>query len=188
MDGNAPINIYEPQFTQKEACEVARVDSGTVNNWIERRHVRLAEIPDRRLAGRRLFSIVDITFLAVMGVCTRDLGMAPTSAVEWASSVVNEFSFILSNKDNPNRRRLDTIHIGQRLPDGAWSVGFAYYDRENGKFLQPGAEKTLDVHLRPALIIPSTRICTQVFLECSNLLMNEDAKAGPSTSGLDPAL
>ena len=91
MNGDTPINAYEPTFTQREAAELSGVDNATINNWILRGFIKLTEVKDRRLAGRRLFAIADVAALEGMNYCVKCLDMRPEGAA--FSGSLNASSF-----------------------------------------------------------------------------------------------
>jgi hypothetical protein len=174
MDANTPINVLEPQFTQREAADIAGVDMKTINNWIDRGHVTLSQVNDRRLTGRRLFSIQDVAYLAVVALCTKELGLQPLSATEIASAIVMEF--LNGGVNNPS---YDVIHVGRRTPTGEWMFSFAYWDRETGVAYGPGGvRQPLPFDSEPFLVIPSSHLCRDVFLKCAALLNEDDTGEG----------
>lgn len=71
------INLYEPNFTHGEAVEVSEVPSKILNNWIQRGVIDLGE---KHRTGRRLFSVMDLIELKVMGQLNLSISVTPKIA------------------------------------------------------------------------------------------------------------
>lgn len=199
MDGNTPIDCYQPQFSQREASQLSEVEATTINNWLHRGDYTLAEPDDRRLKGRRFFSIADIAAFHTMDFCIRSLDMRPASAAVAGQIVFKSFGdgTIMGDKDEVSGKRYEFWHIMHKTPfsvgaiDGwpdGWSVQRVWKDRKKeGAFYQYDPisypeEEPIGLPHFPCLSIPTSELARRIFLKCSDYLLAE-AKANEGKEG-----
>lgn len=200
MDGDTPIDCFEPQFTQREASDISGADMKTINNWIDRKHLVLTEVSDRRVAGRRLFSIADIAAVHTMHYCTKMLDCPPAAAVE-ISAVVRDFmvEFGRERPKTPDGKHYKIWHICKRSVVGVpgtqsfngWHFQGIWQHPDSGAFYyhNPGIfgdEPFAGFPHFPCIMLPTSQLAARIFLKCSDLLL-EDAgnKAGAASEGFD---
>ena len=80
----ALISISKPFFIHGDACAVAGVDSMDLNNWIQRGVIHFGTM----IVGRRVYSIIDLVKLCVIGHLARTLTLKPTYGAAIAESVL----------------------------------------------------------------------------------------------------
>jgi MerR HTH family regulatory protein len=78
------IQPKEPQFTHGEAVAITALPSTTLNNWIQREVVRVGTM---HRTGRRLYSLVDLIELKIVGELTELVAMPPANAAPIAKEV-----------------------------------------------------------------------------------------------------
>lgn len=188
MDGKTPIDCYAPQFTQREAADLAGVDMATINNWLLRGDFKLAESDGRR----RLFSIGDIAALHTMHYCVKMLDMRPAAA-GYAGEIVRSFyrSPHAADKD------FTVWHIVKKASaygpgDGdGWTAQGIWQSRETGAFyhydpVAYGTDDPFGFPHFPCLSIPTSELAFRIFLHCCDTLMEEHGAApGTASQGLD---
>lgn len=183
MDGNTPIDCYDQQFTQREASELSGVDMATINNWLQRGDYALAESKDRRLKGRRLFSVADIAALHTMDFCTRAMDMRPAAAAVAGRIVYRAFGHPGQLGERAeDGRAFEFWHLMHKTPfaslgfdDDGWSIQGIWQDRKTGAFYHydpisyPDEEPFGFPHF-PCLSIPTSELARRIFLKCADHL------------------
>ena len=81
------ISLTQPSFTHGEACEISGVRSADLYNWI---HRGIIDPGAKRRSGRRLYSIIDLIKLRVLGDLTHVIGMRPAFASAILDGVVRD--------------------------------------------------------------------------------------------------
>ena len=196
MDGQTKIDINQPQFTQREAAAVAGVPMGTINNWLDRGLVSLSETPDRRLAGRRFFSIRDIIRIRAMYYCTNRFGLPPSYATMIAHNIASDITSFTLPKGADGRFMstwyfvFRVLNADETLSD-SWGHDHVAYDAATGCFLDFN-----DASRHPAnpveiasgfLAIPSSKLANHTFLQCADILSQGAGNPkGFVTQGLPP--
>ncbi len=163
------LNHFKPMFTQAEACEIAALNPAWVNNWIARGHFELSEGDDRRLAGRRLFSVQDIVFFAAMAIAIEDVGMQPADAKPFAHRAATEIWY-------PQHEGRVTMTIGRKIKtngkDPFWQVGFVWLDKATGALTEPGGTLP-DLSKSAFVLMPCSEIVDLVLSRCRAMLSKE---------------
>jgi len=88
-----PAALTSPFFIHGDACAITGVDSMDLNNWIQRKVIDLGTM----IVGRRVYSIIDLVKLRVIGDLARTLDMKPTFAAAIAKNVLPR-EYALDNK------------------------------------------------------------------------------------------
>lgn len=182
MDGNTPIDCLEPQFTQREAAELSGADMASINNWIQRGDFELKEVRDRRLQGRRFFSISDIAALRAFNHCVKALELRP-SAAAFAANVVREFYSDPELRDpgkTATGKHYRVWHMLARMTlietgDGDWIERPLWQDPESGVFYNDNPvmfAATMPFMFTDfaSIIIPTSTIVNRTFLKCCDAL------------------
>lgn len=188
MNGDTPIDCYAPQFTQREAADLAEVDMATVNNWLQRGDFKLAESEGRR----RLFSIGDIAALHTMHYCVKMLDMRPAAA-GYAGDIVRNFY----RTPHVATKEFTVWHILKKASlygpgDGdGWTAQGIWQSRETGAFYHYdpvvyGTDDPFGFPHFPCLSVPTSELAFRIFLHCCDRLMEErGAPSGIATEGLE---
>lgn len=90
--GETLFDLKATQFTHGEAVEIAGVPSKTLNNWT---HRAVIDIGAMHRTGRRLYSILDLIELKIVGELAEMTQMPPTQAAavaKWARTRTLELS------------------------------------------------------------------------------------------------
>lgn len=188
MDGNTPIDTAEPQFTQREATLISGADAKAINNWIDRGFLKLAETKDRRLTGRRLFSIADIAVIQTMHYCAKLIAIPPSASVEVASVVRQFIAEGMPRTKTKSGKTFKVWHIckvamfedeGDGEAQGRWSLQGIWQHPETGAFYHYNPEYygeddfTGFPHF-PCIMLPTSDIAVRVFLACADLLIRDN--------------
>lgn len=194
MDGNTPVNVDLPQFTQREASEVSGAEMKSINNLLDRGFFALTPVEDRRLAGRRLFSIRNIVFLKAMQHCSERLGLPPSLASLLAHKTANELGSWPGKTEDGKHYRIwylaykaiaADVDVAE---DGGWHIQPVWQNPTSGILYQYqpsmfGEEDNALPLLESAFIVfPASRLGNTTFLQCCKLL-NEDPEAPDPTEG-----
>ena len=118
ITGNSPLNLLEPMFTHGEAVKVTGITSRTLSQWQQRNIA--SDVGEMHRTGRRLYSILDLVELRVIGDLVSITSMQPSIASA-AARYVRERALELSERDengtlksigqSPNNRRLAVLHF-----------------------------------------------------------------------------
>lgn len=186
--GNTPIDCYLPQFSQREASDLSGVSMPTLNNWLQRGDYKLAESEDRRLVGRRFFSIADTAALHTRDFCTKHLDMRPASASIAGGVVYNAFcDYRRVGEVRDDGQVFEFWHIMHKSPfpsisaiDG-WNIQGIWQDRTTGAFhhydpIRFPEEEPFGFPHFPCLSIPTSEIVRRIFLRCADFLQSENAE------------
>jgi hypothetical protein len=76
--------LISPFFLHGDACAIAGVESMDLNNWVQRKVIDFGTT----IVGRRVYSIIDLVKLRVIGDLARTLTLKPTFAAAIAESVL----------------------------------------------------------------------------------------------------
>jgi hypothetical protein len=185
MDGDTPIDCFLPQFSQREASDLAGVDTATINNWLQRGDFKLAEPGDRRLRGRRFFSVADIAALHTMDFCVKALDMRPGAAAIAGRIVHRAFGEAAFGEKREDGRVFEFWHLMHRTPfqtigdEDGWTTQGVWQDRQSGAFFEydpiiyPNEEPFGLPHF-PCLSIPTSEILRRIFLKCADHLRGDE--------------
>lgn len=188
MDGNTPINVFEPQFSQREASEISEVPMPTINNWLKREAFVLRAQAEG--AKRRFFSIAEIARLHAMHYCTQHLELSPEAAAVAASGLDEYFSGKLSEIVRDDGAQFEVWHWAHRRPSHvdsgwAWGVQGVWQDRKTGAFFayHPGIftdEEPQGPPHFPCVCIPTSELGRRIFLVCADRLIAEHSSGEAS--------
>ncbi|WP_419825150.1 hypothetical protein [Sphingomonas sp.] len=198
MNGDNPINVFEPQFSQREAAEIAGVPMTAINNWLKRGAFKLEGDDGDQERRRRFFSIAGISRLHVMRFCTEHLELSPEAAAVAATGVNEYFAGEKREITDEDGTFFEVWHWAHRAPDhlggerrwrtqGVWQepTTGAFYTYHPGLFSdeEPGGPPHF-----PCVCIPTSQLARRIFLACADRLMadhqDEDAPVNaerPST-------
>jgi hypothetical protein len=90
--------IRSPFFIHGDACAIAGVDSMDLNNWVQRKVIDFGTM----IVGRRVYSIIDLCKLRVIGDLARTLTMKPSFAAAIAEMVLPRATEIAALDNNGN--------------------------------------------------------------------------------------
>ena len=188
MNGDTPINVFEPQFSQREASELAEVPMPTINNWLKREAFKFSLQESERADRRRFFSIADIARLHVMRFCTEHLEISPEAAATSAHGVIDYFSGAIREISRDDGTQFEVWHWAHRnmMHDKAWTTKGVWQDRKTGAFFEyhPGLfsdeEPGGPPHF-PCVCVPTSQLARRIFLACADHLLAEH------TDGDEPA-
>ena len=194
--GNSQIDTKEPHFSQREAAGVSGVPMGTINNWIDREYISLSEPTDRRLAGRRFFSIRDIVVIRAMYYCTNRFGLPPSYAATIAHSIATNMTEGRQPQGSDGKFMSTWFLVFRvlgndgKLADG-WGHDYAAYDASTGQFLDYNDASKQPVNpvniVSGFLAIPSSKLANHTFLQCADILSQSAGNPkGLVTQGLPP--
>jgi hypothetical protein len=188
MDGNTPIDVFAPQFSQREASEVADAPMPAINNWLKRGAFKFSlqsqnAEPEDGSPRRRFFSIADIARLHVMRFCTEHLEISPEAAAVAAQGVLEYFAGEMKEIAREDGTQFEVWHWAHRTYDfqgGAryWRIQGVWQDRATGAFYQyhPGLfadEEPAGPPHFPCVCIPTSQLARRIFLACADRLMAE---------------
>jgi hypothetical protein len=141
------VELDEPLFTHGEACAVSGVDSKDLNNWIQRAVIELGTM---HRSGRRLYSIIDLIKLRVIGDLLTTVKLLPASAAAIAKLVMPRAAEIAALDDDG-----ELIHRG-------------YHGTETPQFLaawvEPDKDKFTVVRIAEAKLIEAVRVPHPIIL------------------------
>ena len=200
MDGSTPIDVYEPQFTQREAAEISGADISTINNWIERDFILLKPSPDRRGIGRRFFNVEDIAYLALMYRCTVKLGLAPSVAHEICIPIFGFYELdhgrmpVLEDGSHLELWNVceTMVRPARKLSDGrvfreqrVWKNRNVYRHPVSGLYFDSRLNPFQGFPKGPYIMLPISQTYYSIFLECCGLLgLDFGVAPGTFTQGL----
>lgn len=182
IDGNTPIDMSEPQFTQKEASQISGLPNKTINNWIDRGYLQLSTIGGRVIPGRRLYSIMDMIRMAVMCECNALASVPPSGLTEISNNIIHQVwteterdgngqlvrgasSYYVVHHDTEKGKTIGNWYF--QMPDGG-----DFYDRDPK--LYSTTAQTVGLPRHACLMIPVSRIAGRVFLKATDLLGEAD--------------
>ena len=182
IDGDTPIDLSEPQFTQKEASEISGLPNKTINNWLDRGYLKLSAIGGRVIPGRRLYSILDMIRMAIMFECNALANVPPSGLTEISDHIIQQvwmeterdiegqrvreaYSYYIVNHDTEEGRTFGNWYF--QMPSGG-----DFYDRDPK--LYPTTAKVVGLPRHACLMIPVSRITGRVFLKAADLLAEAD--------------
>lgn len=183
MDGDTPIDVFEPQFSQRDAARLADVPMTAINNWIIRKAFSFGNADSERENRRRLFSIADIARLHVMRFCTEHLDLSPEAAAV-AASGVNEYMAgsmrEIAREDGGQFEVWHWVHRSRAFEGGErfWKTQGVWQDPHTGAFYQyhPGIfsdEKPGGPPHFPCICVPTSQLARRIFLACADELIAE---------------
>jgi hypothetical protein len=132
-------SLISPFFIHGEACAIAGVDSMDLNNWVQRKVIDFGTT----IVGRRVYSILDLVKLRVIGDLARTLTMKPTYAAAIAESVLPRATEVAA-LDSKGQ----LIH---RHPDGDPQYLIAWVEPEADRFT---VARTSSSRLSEAVAVP----------------------------------
>lgn len=188
MNGDSPIHVFEPQFSQREAAEIADVPMPTINNWVKREAFRLEGDEGDQARRRRLFSIAGIARLHVMRFCTEHLELSPEAAAVAAAGVDEYFAGSIREISREDGGQFEVWHWAHRAPDffggeRHWRTQGVWQNPKTGGFYQyhPGMfsdeEPSGPPHF-PCVCIPTSQLARRIFLACADRLIAEHEEEG----------
>ena len=159
---------YKALFIHGEACSITGVDGKDLNNWIQREVIDLGTM---HRSGRRLYSILDLIKLCVIGDLARVLGMRPAFAAAMAESVMPRAAEIAALDDDGELK-----HRGYHGKDSPqYLVAWAEPDKDSftvRRTDEPNLVKAIQVP-HPVILVPIDEIALTVTLKCLRLLDKE---------------
>lgn len=193
MNGDTPINVDEPQFTQREASEVSGAPMKTINNWLDREFFSLTQSDDRRLAGRRYFSIRNIVFLKAMQHCSDRLSLAPSLASQLANKCAAELGSWSGQAQDGSHFRIWYLayrsNFGGMATDG-WAIQAVWQHPKSGLFYQYapalfGEDEPMEPMESAFITFPASRLGNTAFLAATKLLSDDPDEPDPMQGIVD---
>lgn len=185
MDGSTPINCFEPQFSQREASEIAGVPMPTINNWVKREAFKLEGDEGDQARRRRLFSIAGIARLHAMRFCTEHLEMSPETAAVAAWGIAEYFQGKVREVARDDGSQFEVWHWAHRAPaflggERRWRLQGVWQDPKTGAFYQYnpglfGTESPGGPPHFPCVCIPTSQLARRIFLECADRMIADHA-------------
>ena len=180
------INLNEPIFAQTELCDMARLEANTVNNWVRLNHVVPAPSTDRRMRGRRFYTLLECVKARIMGSCVERLAMQPAHAAEVAAHALQVIAKELPGEEIATIDVAVFSYLIVSQASGNVTVSTAY---RWGKFAQAGADPTfygMNPENYPAAmpvifpleafaIVPITQLFREVFNAATEILEGDSA-------------
>lgn len=155
--------LITPFFIHGEACAIAGVDSMDLNNWVQRGVIDFGTT----IVGRRVYSIIDLVKLRVIGDLARTLTLKPTFAAAIAESVLPRAKEIAA-LDN-NGELIHPVH-----PDSYTNYLVAWVEPEADRFTVGRTtisklSKAVAVP-HPVIIVPLDEVCLDTASKALKLL------------------
>ncbi|WP_374330450.1 MerR family transcriptional regulator [Aestuariivirga sp.] len=119
ITGDTPIHIDEPLFVLSEASEITRVPVKSINNWTQREVISIGTM---QRTGRRLYSILDLCQLRVMGDLSSVVNVIPGHAAAIAE-YVRKRGFERTERDEDGKLRWTGTKHGTRNFFLVWNEG-----------------------------------------------------------------
>jgi hypothetical protein len=162
-----PLDLHEPIYSQAELCEVAGTDRITINNRIHSGVLIPGEVSDRRLQGRRLFSVITIFEVKLTTELVNCFRIPPSAAAS------------IAKKTTDGHQWMWVVARGMESKRPAEYVGFVYWSDECQELtavVEPMAESHRKVQFieRPLLVLPLSRFFTSIYEKCLQILAASD--------------
>lgn len=159
-------SLISPFFIHGEACAIAGVDSMDLNNWVQREVVDFGTT----IVGRRVYSIIDLIKLRVIGDLARTLTMKPTFAAAIAESVLPRATEIAALDNNGK-----LIHRHQSDGDPQYLVAWIEPDADNFTVRRTTASKLSKAVAvpHPVIIVPLDEVALETTSKALKLLDQE---------------
>jgi hypothetical protein len=160
--------LSEPQFTHGEACSVSGVAGKDLSNWTQREVIDLGTL---HRSGRRLYSILDLIKLRVIGDLARSIALQPSFAAAMAENVMPRAAEIAALNDDGELK-----HRGYH---GNVSPHYlvAWVEPDKDKFHVARVEETKLLKAiqvpHPVIVVPLDAIALTVTLKALALLDKE---------------
>lgn len=167
-------SLISPFFIHGEACAIAGVDSMDLNNWVQRKVIDFGTM----IVGRRVYSIIDLVKLRVIGDLARTVAMKPAFAAAIAESVLPRATEIAALDNNGK-----LIH--RHDPDGDPQYLIAWVEPDADRFT---VARTWSSRLSEAVAVPHPVIIVpldEVALETTSKalkLLDQEKRVDPSTA------
>jgi hypothetical protein len=162
------ISLNEPLFIHGEACAVTDIDTKDLNNWVQREVINLGVM---HRSGRRLYSIIDLIKLRVIGDLARTLGMRPAFAAAMAESVTPRAAEIAALDDEGELKHRG--YSGKDTPQ--YLVAWVEPDKDKLTVRRTDESKLLKAIQvpHPVIVVPLDEVALTVTLKCLRLLDKE---------------
>ncbi len=163
--GDEPIDLTEPQLTHGEAVEITGVTAKTLNNWTAREVIDLGIM---HRTGRRLYSIVDLIQLKIVGELSHMVQMPPAHAATVGRYAIKRF-LEMARRDEDGK----LIYKGPAVEVRHFLI--IWFDTEGHKILLVKGADFLTEHSypHPIVVVPLDDIVTEVSTEALFLLERE---------------
>jgi hypothetical protein len=180
-DGDTFYDVYLPQFSQAEVCEVVGETIKTVENWIGFGFLKVdAYVLGPRRTPLKRFSIVSMARAALIASCVNHAGVKPSLASEIAdfcSPLIGEHF----ERNAAGKRRSDCVRlvVSQQQRDGRLVSWAAYRRPDEHHFyvddpvLNPNAQRMTFPADAPSIVVPLTDMWSRVFLAATDLLAKQ---------------
>jgi len=159
----SPATFITPFFIHGDACAITGVDSMDLNNWIQRKVIDFGTT----IVGRRVYSIVDLVKLRVIGDLARTVTMKPTFAAAIAESVLPRAMEVAALD---GRGKL----IHRHPPDGETNYLVAWCEAETDNFkVKPTTASKLHKVVavpHPVIIVPLDEVALDTTSKALKLL------------------
>lgn len=163
------IDLEEPWFVHGEAAEVAGVAKKDLENWVQRQIIDLGTM---HRSGRRLYSVIDLIKLRVIGDLAQFLGMRPGFAAAVAESVMPRAAEIAALGDDGEL--LHRGYYGKDTPQ--YLIAWAVPDKDQFSVARRSeAELVQDIKdlSHPVVSVPLDQIALTVTLRALRKLETE---------------
>ncbi len=172
--GDELIDQNEPQFTHGEAVEITGVPSLTINNWRQR---EIVELGTMHRTGRRLYSMLDLMELRVVGELSEMVKM-PVAKAAAAGSWVRDRAFWMSERDETGELR----YRGTKHEVRDYLI-LSFQDGQHKIYREKGCDWLKNYQwAHPIVVVPLDDIVTSVLKSAINVLQREHDSIGLSNS------
>lgn len=156
--------LFQPFFIHGEACAITDVSTADLNNWTFRVGINLGTM----IVGRRVYSIIDLIKLRVIGDLARTLNMKPSFAAAIAESVMPRATQIAALDNNGK-----LIH--RHADDPHYLLAWVEPDKDNFKVARTSEARLVEAVRvpHPVILIPLDTICLETTAKCLKILEHE---------------